>query len=144
MWWLGVIYLVKPILVSSVYMTNIIVFYRACINKPLLCPHCFISRPRINKWSSYLSNLGPHLLVIQFVEIAWRACSFENKARIYFYDLKTNNCLSQKVLVNPFMSIVWQSLTSEGGKKHILPCGLKAQSPWAIMPHSLTYFFHSI
>lgn len=38
MWWLGVIYLIKPLLCSSVYMSNIIVFYRAYTNKPLLCP----------------------------------------------------------------------------------------------------------
>lgn len=36
MWWLGIIYLIKPLLFSSIYMTNI-VFYRAYNNKLLLC-----------------------------------------------------------------------------------------------------------
>ena len=34
----GIIYLIKPLLFSSVYMTNIIMFYGAYTNKPLLCP----------------------------------------------------------------------------------------------------------
>lgn len=118
-------------------MTNIIVFYRAYPNKPLLCPIVSaLGQKSTNEVLSFQSWTSPacHSVCIDCMKsmFLWK------QSKDSFYDLKTNSNLSGEVLVS-FYEYRLAKTHLTGEKKPILPCGLRAQSPLAIMPHSLAY-----